>query len=187
MLSSWDTNLAAVMVVGLERSPLTAPGAQTFKLRRVATSQLGAGLPKPQPPSRVWAMPGPAHVPVLKAQQPSWQSESWVQGSKTVACALPAGAAGVDEGDESVDEESSVAGAEAAGAAAPLPDPCLPFLCRGVKGILSSCATKAAAVWTPGSDRSPLTAPGAQSGSLSAAATLQLGAGLPKPQPPSRV
>jgi len=105
-------------------------------------------------------MPGPAHVPVLKAQQPSWQSESLVQGSKTVACALPAGAAGV----ESVDEESSEAEAEGAGEAASVPDPCLPLWCRGFREMLSSCATNVTAAWMEGSDKSPLAAPGAQLG-----------------------
>jgi len=192
MLSSWDTNLAAARMVGSERSPLAAPAAQTWRLRRVATLQLGAGLPKPQPPSRVCAMPGPAHLPVLNAQQPSWQSESCVQDSKTVACALPgafplsgggaASAGGADESssDDDEDDDALSGGGAAAGAASPPPPP-------GVKGILSSCETNCAAAWIWGSERSPLTAPGAQSGSLRRLATLQLGAGLPNPQPPSRV
>lgn len=36
--------------------------------------------PNPQPPSRSRAMTGPAHLPVLKPQQPDAQSASLVQG-----------------------------------------------------------------------------------------------------------
>src|ERR1700761_4987706 len=83
MPSSCETNLAAVTTAGSERSPLTAPGAQSESLSAAATLQLGLGEPKPHPPSRVWAIAGPAHLPVLNAQQPCWQSESCVQGPVT--------------------------------------------------------------------------------------------------------
>ena len=48
--------------------------------RRRAALSLGWALPKPQPPSRVWAMMAPAHLPVLKSQQPEAQSASLSQG-----------------------------------------------------------------------------------------------------------
>jgi len=76
-------NAAAVWIAGSERSPFTAPETQSLRPRAFATLQLGEALPKPQPPSRVWAMAGPAHLPVLKAQQPCWQSESVLQGPVT--------------------------------------------------------------------------------------------------------
>ena len=40
---------------------------------------LGWASPWPQPPSRVWAMTGPAHRPLLKPQQPDAQSASLEQ------------------------------------------------------------------------------------------------------------
>ena len=50
---------------------------------------LGCGLPNPHPPSRSWAMTGPAHLPVLKPQQPEAQSASLVQGP-VMNCVPPA-------------------------------------------------------------------------------------------------
>ena len=41
---------------------------------------LGCASPWPQPPSRSWAMTGPAHLPELKPQQLDAQSESLEQG-----------------------------------------------------------------------------------------------------------
>jgi len=84
MLSNWEVNLAAAITPGLD-SAARAPATHTPRLRTVATSQLGFDSPNPHPPSPlVWAIPGPAHLPVLKEQQPCWQSESWVQSLKTV-------------------------------------------------------------------------------------------------------
>jgi hypothetical protein len=45
-----------------------------------AALSLGCALPNPQPPSTSWAKTGPAHLPVLKPQQPEAQSASLVQG-----------------------------------------------------------------------------------------------------------
>src|SRR2546423_784139 len=45
-----------------------------------AAVSLGCASPNPQPPSRSWAMTGPAHLPELKPQQPEAQSASLVQG-----------------------------------------------------------------------------------------------------------
>lgn len=52
--------------------------------------------------------------------------------------------------------------------------------------MLSNLDTKAAAARISGLKRSPFLAPALQSLSLRTAATLQLGAGEPKPQPLSR-
>jgi hypothetical protein len=70
MLSNWEVNLAAAITPGLD-SAARAPDIHTPRLRAVATSQLGCDWPNPHPPTPlVWAMPGPAHLPVSKAQQP---------------------------------------------------------------------------------------------------------------------
>jgi hypothetical protein len=55
--------------------------AAAASLARKATSArlLGCALPKPQPPSRSWAITGPAHLPELKPQQEDAQSASEVQ------------------------------------------------------------------------------------------------------------
>lgn len=45
-----------------------------------AAVSFGTALPKPQPPSRSWAMTGPAHFPERKPQQELAQSASEVQG-----------------------------------------------------------------------------------------------------------
>jgi hypothetical protein len=84
MPSRLETNLAAVTIAGSLRSAaFSAPATQELSCRRAATLQFGLGFPKPQPPSRVWAIAGPAHLPVLNAQQPCWQSESTLQGPVT--------------------------------------------------------------------------------------------------------
>jgi hypothetical protein len=105
--SRFDTKWAAATTVGSERSPFADPEMQLpLKPSMVATLQFGAEPPKPQPPSPlVWATTGPAHLPVLKAQQPCWQSESWVQGSKTVNWPVPEEEDGEDPEDEDEDED----------------------------------------------------------------------------------
>lgn len=54
-------------------------GAEPVKPIATAALSLGSASPKPQPPSRSWAMMGPAHFPLLKPQHPSAQSASLVQ------------------------------------------------------------------------------------------------------------
>jgi hypothetical protein len=44
-----------------------------------AAMEFGAAAPKPHPPSRSWAIMGPAHLPELKPQQLEAQSASLVQ------------------------------------------------------------------------------------------------------------
>jgi hypothetical protein len=60
--------------------PLLCPALLCPPRRARAASSLGCALPNPQPPSRSWATIGPAHLPVLKPQQPDAQSASLVQG-----------------------------------------------------------------------------------------------------------
>jgi len=202
MPSRLDTKWAAARIVGSERSPFTNPPMQLpLKPRIVATLQFGAEPPKPQPPSPlVWATTGPAHLPVLKEQQPCWQSESWVQASKTVSEPVPA----VDEEEEDDDDEPSLSD-----------DECLWCLCGDApsspplsspgdpddedddeededeppppdgKGMLSSCEVNLAAAMTAGEDRSPGWEPEAHTPRLRTVATSQFGAPLPKPHPPS--
>jgi hypothetical protein len=85
---------------------------------------LGVALPKPQPPSRSWAMTAPAHLPDLKPQQPEEHSESlahsWVMNLVPAAAAGAAGAAGAAAG------EAAAAGAGDAAAAPPKPQPLPP-------------------------------------------------------------
>lgn len=49
--------------------------------RRIrAALSLGCAFPNPHPPSTSWATIAPAHLPVLKPQQPEAQSASLLQG-----------------------------------------------------------------------------------------------------------
>ena len=59
---------------------LEVPGAPTpVKPRATAALSLGEESPCPQPPSRSWAITGPAHLPELKPQQAEAQSASLLQ------------------------------------------------------------------------------------------------------------
>ena len=59
--------------------PLEEPvGAAPVKPRATAASSLGDESPNPQPPSRSCATTAPAHLPLLKPQQPDAQSASLV-------------------------------------------------------------------------------------------------------------
>lgn len=62
---------------------------------------LGKGSPKPQPPSRSWAMTGPAHLPEWNPQHPEAQSASDVH--EPVMNCVPLAAVVVEDEDE-VDE-----------------------------------------------------------------------------------
>jgi hypothetical protein len=66
------------------RLPFFVPARQFLKPSNVATSQLGDLLPRPHPPEPfVCATSGPAHLPVLKPQQPCWHSLSFAHAAKT--------------------------------------------------------------------------------------------------------
>jgi hypothetical protein len=125
-------------------------------------------------------------LPLEKPQQPCWHCESDVQVSKTVffdfwvaaSCATVLGAAFAGFG--------AGLGAAFAGFGAALAGFGAAFF-AGVKGRLSSFAVNAAAVCTAELEMSPFTAPLTHSLRPRAFATLQFGARLPKPQPPSRV
>jgi hypothetical protein len=172
MPSSWAAKAAAARTSG-SLVLIVEPAMQFLKPSADATSQLGAAAPWPQPPEPlVWATSGPAHLPDVKPQQPCWHSESDAHGVNTTFL-LDWAAAG-----------AAAAGAAAAGAGAAA---AALFAAAGVNLRPSRLAVNAAAVWTAGSARLPFTAPATQSERPRAFATLQLGAAVPKPQPPSRV
>jgi hypothetical protein len=75
LAGAWGAAAAAVAVV-----VVVAELAGAWKPSATAALSLGSALPKPQPPSISWAITGPAHLPVLKPQQPSAQSASLVHG-----------------------------------------------------------------------------------------------------------
>jgi hypothetical protein len=152
---------------------MVEPAMQFLKPSADATSQFGAAAPWPQPPEPlVCATSGPAHLPDVKPQHPCWHSESDAHGVNTTFL-LDWAAAG-----------AAAAGAAAAGAGAAA---AALFAAAGVNFKPSRFAVNAAAVWTAGSARLPFTAPATQSERPRAFATLQLGAAVPNPQPPSRV
>jgi hypothetical protein len=70
LVGAWAATVAVAVVDVVVAWPSSARAALL----------LGCALPNPQPPSISWAMIGPAHLPVLKPQQPSAQSASLVQG-----------------------------------------------------------------------------------------------------------
>lgn len=54
--------------------------SKTYRAARAATAlAFGVASPCPHPPSRSWAMTGPAHLPELNPQHPSAQSASEAQ------------------------------------------------------------------------------------------------------------
>jgi len=69
----------AAALAGAALTPLEGDVIPAVKPSFRAALSLGVA-PKPQPPSRCKAMMAPAHLPVLKPQQPEAQSESDLQG-----------------------------------------------------------------------------------------------------------
>jgi len=69
----------AAALAGAALTPLEGEVIPAVKPSLRAALSLGVA-PKPQPPSRCKAMMAPAHLPVLKPQQPEAQSESDLQG-----------------------------------------------------------------------------------------------------------
>ena len=90
---------------------------------------LGWASPWPQPPSRVWAMTGPAHRPLLKPQQPDAQSASlehgpvmnWVPGAIAGAADVGGGAAAA--GADAAWPARNFCAAMSLGCASPKPQP----------------------------------------------------------------
>lgn len=68
--------------------PLPVLAEEEPPSRAFAALSFGCALPKPQPPSRVWAMTAPAHSAEWKPQHPDSQSASDVQ--RPVMNCLPA-------------------------------------------------------------------------------------------------
>src|ERR1700761_3740726 len=85
-LSSWAAKAAAAWTAGSCVLVLTKPEMQVaVNPSRVATLQFGAAVPWPHPPEPlVCATEGPAHLPVVKPQQPCWHSLSAAHVSVTV-------------------------------------------------------------------------------------------------------
>lgn len=85
--SSPDAPVAAVVAVAVaatatvveDTTAAGTPGAAMVLPRARAALLFGVASPKPQPPSRCWAITAPAQRPVLKPQQPLAQSASLVQ------------------------------------------------------------------------------------------------------------
>ena len=76
---------AAVVAAGGGAATVAAPVATAIaadweEKNASAAILFGVALPWPQPPSRVWAITGPAHKPLLKPQQEDAQSASELHG-----------------------------------------------------------------------------------------------------------